>query len=62
LRGYFNADLTTVQAVFDTIRQLSDLTRYLPASYSVIEKIVEGFVEGFSRRAHTSLAMLRHVS
>jgi hypothetical protein len=47
LRGYFNADIARVQDVFDTIRQLSDLTRHIPASYSVIEEIVEVFVEGF---------------
>jgi hypothetical protein len=47
LQGYFNADLTTVQAVSDTIRQLPDLTRHLPVAYSVIEEIVESFVEGF---------------
>jgi hypothetical protein len=32
---------------FFTIRHLPDLTRHLPAYYSVIEEIVEGFVEGF---------------
>ena len=47
LQGDFNADFTRVQAVFNTIRQLSDLTRHLHAFYSVIEEIVEGFVEGF---------------
>jgi hypothetical protein len=46
LQGYFNFDFTGVQAVFNTIRQLPDLTRHLPASYSVIEEIIEGFVEG----------------
>jgi hypothetical protein len=29
---------------------LSDLTRHLPASYSVIEEIVEGFLMGHQRR------------
>ena len=47
LQGYFNADFTEVQEVFNTIRQLPDLTRHLPVSYSVIEEIVEDFVEGF---------------
>jgi len=36
------------QELFYTIRQLSGLTRHLPASYSVIEGFVEGFVEGSS--------------
>jgi hypothetical protein len=47
LQGYFNADFTGVQVVFNTIRQLPDLTRHLPAAYSVIEEIIEGFVESF---------------
>jgi hypothetical protein len=36
-----------VQEVSATIRALPDLTRQLPVAYSVIEEIVEGFVEGF---------------
>jgi hypothetical protein len=56
LQGSFNADLTSVQAVFDTIRQLSDLTRHLPVYYSVIEETVEGFVEGFFTRFHERYA------
>src|SRR5665647_533543 len=47
LQGYFNPDLTRVQALFITIRYLPDLTRHIPAAYSVIEEIVEGFVEAF---------------
>ena len=47
LQGYFNAGFAGVQAVFITIRQLPDLTHHLPPYYSVIEEIVEGFVEGF---------------
>src|ERR1035438_5053395 len=47
LQGDFNFDFTGVQAVFNTIRQLPDLIRHLPAYYSVIEEIVEGFVEGY---------------
>jgi hypothetical protein len=47
LQDYFNADFTRVQAVFNTIRQLPDLTRHLPGYYSLIEEIVEGFVVGF---------------
>jgi hypothetical protein len=47
LQGYFTLDFTRVQALFNTICQLSDLTRQLPGFYPVIEEIVEGFVEGF---------------
>jgi hypothetical protein len=47
LQGDFNADFTGLQAVFNTIRSLPDLTRHLHAYYSVIEEFVEGFVEGF---------------
>ena len=47
LQGYFNAVFAGVQGVFVTIRHLSDLTRHAPATYSVIEEIVEGFIEGF---------------
>ena len=45
-QGDFNADFTGLQEVSDPIRQLPDLTRHLTAYYSVIEEIVEGFVEG----------------
>jgi hypothetical protein len=48
LQGDINADFTGLQAIFNTIRSLPDLTRHIPAAYSVIEEIVEGFVEGFS--------------
>jgi hypothetical protein len=47
LQGDFNIDFTGVQALFDTIRLNSPPTRRLPVAYSVIEEIVEGFVEGF---------------
>src|ERR1700690_2133814 len=47
LQGYFNPDSTGLQAVFTTTRHLPDLTRHLPVAYSVIEEIVEGFVEDF---------------
>jgi hypothetical protein len=47
-QGYFITGFTGVQAVFITIRSLPDLTRHIPAAYSVIEEIVEGFVEDFS--------------
>jgi hypothetical protein len=46
LLSNLKVDFTGPQAVFCTIRQLPDLTRNLPALYSVIEEIVEGFVEG----------------
>jgi hypothetical protein len=37
------------------IRPLPDLTRHLPASCSVIEEIVEGFVEGFLGRGNDAV-------
>jgi hypothetical protein len=46
LRGYFNSDSKGVQAVFVTTRHLPALTRHAHPAYSVIEEIVEGFVEG----------------
>jgi hypothetical protein len=61
LRGNFNADLTRVQAVSNTIRQLSDLTRHLPAAYSVIEEIVEGFVESFLTGLGVWLSILNDI-
>jgi len=48
LQGNSNPGFTGVQALFDATSQLSGLTRHLPAFYSVIEEIVEGFVEGIS--------------
>jgi hypothetical protein len=48
LQGDFNADFTGLQEVSDTIRRLPDLTRHVHSAYSVIEEIVEGFVEGSS--------------
>jgi hypothetical protein len=47
LRGNINAVIKGVQEVSTTIRELPDLTRQSPVAYSVIEEIVEGFVEGF---------------
>ena len=47
LQGDFNADFTGLQEVSDPIRQLPNLTRHVPAASSVIEEIVEGFVESF---------------
>ena len=47
LQGYFNIGFTAFQALFDTIRLNPSHTRHLPAACSVIEEIVEGFVEGF---------------
>ena len=46
-QGYFNSGFIGVQGLFAAIRQLSDLTRRTHGFYSVIEEIVEGFVEGF---------------
>jgi hypothetical protein len=48
LQGDFNTGFTGVQAVFGTTHHLPALTRHLLAAYSVIEEIVEGFVEDFS--------------
>jgi len=53
-QGYFNAGFSSVQAAFITIRQLSGLTRHLRAHYSVIEEIVEGFVEDIFDGAFSS--------
>ncbi len=47
LQGYFNTGFRVIQAVFNTTRPLPDLTRHIHPYYSVIEEIVEGFVEGF---------------
>jgi hypothetical protein len=46
LQGFFNIGFTDFQQVSDIIRQLSDLTRNAPLT-TVIEQIVEEFVEGF---------------
>jgi len=46
-QGYFSADFIGVQAPFTTTHHLPDLTRHVHCYYSVIEEIVEGFVEGF---------------
>src|ERR1035437_3112944 len=51
LQGNFNIDSKGLQEIFGTTRHLPDLTRHAHAAYSVIEEIVEGFVEGFLRRA-----------
>jgi hypothetical protein len=58
LQRDFNSDFTGVQEAFGTIRSLSDLTRHLPTFYSVIDEIVEGFVEVFWDRAIASSALL----
>src|ERR1035437_892059 len=47
LQGHFNIDSKGLQEIFGTTRHLPDLTRHIPAAYTVIEEIVEGFVEGF---------------
>jgi hypothetical protein len=49
LQGKFIIDFTGLQEVFGTARHLPDLTRHVHAAYSVIEEIVEGFVEGIPR-------------
>jgi hypothetical protein len=41
------ADFTWFQELFSTTRPPPDLTRHLHAYYSVIEEILEGFVELF---------------
>ena len=46
LQGDFNASYSRLQEVFSTTGSLPDLTRHLPTYYSVIEEIIEGFVEG----------------
>jgi hypothetical protein len=46
LQGFYNIDFTAFQEVFVTTRHLPDLTRHLHPAYSVIEEIVEGFIEG----------------
>jgi hypothetical protein len=48
LQGDFNVGFTGVPALFETIRLNSPPARHTPAAYSVIEEIVEGFVEGIS--------------
>jgi hypothetical protein len=60
LQGYFNADFTGLQAVFSTIRSLPDLTRNLPAFYSVIEEIVEGFLDAAKESAGSASAVTGH--
>jgi hypothetical protein len=45
LQGYFNIDSKGLQAIFVTTRHLQALTRHAHGTYSVIEEIVEGFVE-----------------
>jgi hypothetical protein len=45
LQGYFNIDSKGLQAVFGTTRHLPALTHRIHPTYSVIEEIVEGFVE-----------------
>jgi hypothetical protein len=47
LPGYFNIDATGLHAVIGTARYLPAITRHTHAAYSVIEEIVEGFVEVF---------------
>jgi len=47
LQGHFNPYFTGLQAVFGTIRPPSGLSRHTHGFNTIIEEIVEGFVEGF---------------
>ncbi len=47
LQAHFDIDSKGVQAVFITAHHIPALTRHMPAAYSVIEEIVESFIEGF---------------
>jgi len=47
LPGDINTVFKGVREVSATIRALPGLTRQSPVAYSVIEEIIEGFVEGF---------------
>jgi hypothetical protein len=47
LQGHFNIGFTELQSLSDTVRHMPNLTRRTPTTYSVIEEIIEGFVEGF---------------
>jgi len=55
LQGHFNFDSKGLQAVSGTTRHLPALTRHAPGACSVIEEIVEGFVEGFCMGMHQTL-------
>jgi hypothetical protein len=48
LQGHFDIDSKGLQAVSVTTRHLPVLTRHAPATRTVIEEIVEGFVGGLS--------------
>jgi hypothetical protein len=62
LQGYFNIDFTGLQALFGTTRHTPDLTRHLHPAYSVIEEIVEGFVEKFfGRLKNTKFSLLKSI-
>ena len=56
LQGFFSIDFKGVQALFATIRPLPALTRRAHPACSVIEEIVEGFVEGFLPNSAASVA------
>jgi hypothetical protein len=58
LQGYSNSDSKGLQAVFSTTRHAPALSRHAHPAYSVIEEIVEGFVEGIlgiSRTEHDNI-------
>jgi hypothetical protein len=46
LKGNCSIDSKGLQEVFGTTRRLPALTRHAHPAYSVVEEIVEGFVEG----------------
>jgi len=48
LKMNFTLDFKGPQAAFDTTRHAPALIRHLPAADTVIEEIVESFVEGFT--------------
>jgi hypothetical protein len=58
LQWNFNIDSKWLHAVFDTTRHLPDLTRHAYPAHSVIEEIVEGFVEGFQDEVISFRSML----
>ena len=53
LRAFSTIDFKGVQALFVTTRPLPALTSRVHPAYSVIEEIVEAFVEGIIGRATT---------
>jgi hypothetical protein len=63
LQRYFNTGFTGVQALYETIRHIPDLTRHTPAAYSVIEGFVEGFLTGLEHlHLRQNVVAFRHVN